>query len=859
MLGRASRPRLVALGSILSASVLSTLTTLADGSRAVAYTALSDAARKAGRLARYEKCALNRGRLTLGRYALTFDLPKSARAYDVIPIRYALSQPAGSRRAAIEAVAFEDAKKAEGRSLYDLAIPGNMAVKIEYLGSVCADFDNERYIPLTADPKTPVSPFPPFKRDSMVRSSVLRQAQAVWFKFRITNNGDTILAPEGFGASFAEPRLTKLGSDGKEEWSAGTVNNYERHLNYIYPGESVEQWVNFYTPKFGVEWCRGLKEGGYRIDFRMLYRYHREYLWGINIWTGAEFARLEVPIRVTSKGGIAPVRTEFKVTDAGEKMPCDFDTFEEFMTSFRIYPPANEYKKQMGVLYLQVAPWTKNVAVKLILTDPKEIAATRIPIKISTETLTIRHNPANVMVINSGAEEEPAIVAQAMPGMRTGFQLGPYPEKHMLREIAEMKALGVNVIANTAGGWWIPEITGRKGVELHSACYKYWYDVLVRKLGLKLMGWSLYPPSGRSWYDHAGPLLGREIKYSVGPHGYGFPANGSVDMGDPIVPEVIAAWTRYNYSRWGDLWFRTADGRVPIDVEDTWGWMRDDINVRYHVGPLAIQRFRDWCRAKYGEIGNANAAWGSSYASFDEIDPEANQGIEGDGLTHGPVYNNKEHAFHDWSAAVEDWDTFRTELRMEILKKANRLIRKFIPSGELAVRSEGANLVIRGDGRSDNMHWRHVYYSQRRNAMVFDVVQKANVLHFYSDYTTLPYTEDEWRQAMREMVAAGVIPVFLPQFDHMRDILLNPHYGREYQMHYNLDTPTKGIMVHCLMAAYPWWKATYEEGGAPGIIWSDYACDGFATETQKRELKLLRDAFRRMRPTGTSPTSPRRS
>ena len=32
-----------------------------------------------------------------------------------------------------------------------------------------------------------------------------------------------------------------------------------------------------------------------------------------------------------------------------------------------------------------------------------------------------------------------------------------------------MKALGVNAIANSAGGWWIPEVGGAKAVELHSA------------------------------------------------------------------------------------------------------------------------------------------------------------------------------------------------------------------------------------------------------------------------------------------------------------------------------------------------------------------------------------------------------
>jgi hypothetical protein len=814
----------------------------------VRYTALSDAARKAGRLARYEKCPVTTGKASLGGHEISFSVPKTARAYDVVPIRYTLSQPSSKRRVAIETTAFEDTRRTQGRPLYDMAIPGDMGVKIEYLGSVCADFDQSSYIPLTADPKTPVSPFPPFKRDPEVLSSNIRQADAAWFKFRITNTGDTILDPEGFGAVLTEPRLIKIGADGKEEWAAGTVNQYDRFTQYLYPGDSTEMWVNFFASRFGPK-CRGLMEGDYRLDFILRYRYHRAFDWWVNIWSGKGFARLEVPIKVTSTGGEAPVESSFSVIDTDEKMPGHFEAFEEFMTSFHIHEPADKQTRREGVIYVQVAPWTKDVAVKLILTDPKAITVTRVPIKVTGETLAIKHNPNNVMVVRDGGKEKPAIIAQEMEAMRAGFQLSPYTEDNMRARIRELKSLGVNVIANTTGGWWTHEIAGRTGVELHSACYKYFYDVLVREAGMKVLGWSVYPPSGAPWFDHAKPLLGREIKYSTVQGGYTGPVP-HVDLGDPAVPEVIAAWTRYQYDRWGDTWFVTKDGRVPVDIEDTWGWMRDDINLRHRLGPLGLAKLREWVKAKYGSIEKTNSAWGSKYASFDEIDPQADQGIEGDGIKGEPVYNKPDHVFHDWSPAVNDWDIFRTELRMQIYRKANEIMRKHIPGAELALRTEGANLTIKGDPKSDSMHWRHVYYSQRRNAMVQDVVAKANVLHFYSDYTTLPYSEEEWRQAMREMVASGIIPAFLPQFDHMRDILLNPHYGRSYQTHYGLDQPAKGMMVHCLMAAFPWWKITYEEGGAPGIIWSDHMCDGFATETQKREIKLLREQFDLM-PAGT--------
>ena len=75
----------------------------------------------------------------------------------------------------------------------------------------------------------------------------------------------------------------------------------------------------------------------------------------------------------------------------------------------------------------------------------------------------------------------------------------------------------------------------------------------------------------------------------------------------------------------------------------------------------------------------------------------------------------------------------------------------------------------------------------------------------------------------------------------MRDIAINRRYGSDYQVHYNLPEPRKGYMMHCLVALYPWFTAVHEEGGIPGILWEDIQCDGFATETQKREMRLFRE------------------
>lgn len=817
----------------------------------LSYTPLSDETKETDQLKQYETSAFAAREISLDDAVLKFRVPVKANAYDVIPIQYTLKRkPYTPGWFAVEAVSFEDGKKANER-LYDLSVPGNMDVQIEYLGSISADYQHDQYIPLGPDPNTPISPFPPFNRDEMVKSSTVRAADIVWFKFRITNTGNTILDPEGFAACFASPYLTKIDDEGNVEWRAQPVNLFERFLEYLYPGESVELWTNFYCPELGAG-NLGLVPGRYRIDYRLVCRFYDRYDWMANIWSGTEFARLEVPLTVSEKSLQTPVQATMKMIAPENRMPGYFAKYEEFMTSFHIYPYQVREETIEDTLFLQVAPWTKVVTVKLISNRPDGISVVRVPIEINSDSMAIRYNPRNNMVINRHGVEEPVIISQSMPGMRTGFQLGPFPEEHMLAFLQEQKDLGVNLISNTAGNWWIPEISGRKNVDMSSACYKYFYDVLVRKVDMKVIGWSLYPPSGLGWYIHGEPLLGRRIQYAKGGIG-GYQSDLKpvefVDLSDPIVPEVIAAWVKYQYRRWGDTWYKTRDGRVPIEMEDTWGWLRDDINVRYAVGPLGISEFREWVKNKYGTIEKVNAVWDSDYKDFDEIDPQRGKAEKG-----GYCYDDPGLVFFDFSPACEDWDIFRTELRMRILRQANDIIRQTIPKAELSVRTEGANLVIKGDGKSDEMHWRHVYYSQRRNAMVYDVIKRSDTLHFYSDYINLPYSRSRWRQAMREMVSDGIIPMFLPAFDHMRDILINPFYGLDYKVHYRLEKSANGVMIHCLRAAYPYWKAVYEEGGAPGIIWADYLCDGFATETQKRELKLLSENFKRMKKTDRSET-----
>jgi len=838
--------------------ILATLITIGLGMCAfavprVTYTKISDEAVKTGQTKYYNDVKKTVGSINLDGYILNYKVPSKARAYDSIPIEYTLTRKS-NREVAIEANAFEEVERKKGKELFDLNIPGGLSVEIEYLGNITADYDTSNYPFLTPNPKeaAPLD-YIPIKRYDFLESNEVKAGDCVWFQFKVTNTGDTILDPEGFSSSFGYSEIMQVDENGNDLWErpSQTINIYQRSMNYIYPGESWTLWVQFNTDRYFGWPGRQLQEGNYRVMFSMLYKYNREYNHELNVWHGREFARITVPITVTKTGGITPIEYSWQNTDIETaKMPLYFDKFEEFMSSFDFYAKEDKRTKINEKMHLQIAPWTKHVTLKLVLTEPNAIKTVDIPISVSLDNLDIKYNAQNPMVIeNEQGEEEPTITIMAMPGMRTNFQLGPYPEVHMDAELAEIKSLGANLIANTSGNWWIDEASGYHEeediLEPLKVGYRYWYDYLMRKYNMKCIGWSIYPPSHPSYFKAAKKAFNIADSYSENPSTYqNLPG---IDLGDPIVPKLLGIWSKYIYERWGDLWYKDKTGKIEIDTEDTWGWMRYDVNDRMTLGTLGVKKFRAWVMDKYrSDISLVNKAWNSSFNSFEEIDPDAvNSFVEK--KNNQEFYNASDPVFHDWTPAMEDLDHFRTQLRMDIYNEANEYIKEFLPNGQISIRTEGSNLIMKGNPKSKDMDERHMYYSQRRNAMVYDVVKDSKAIHTYSDYTTIPYTIEDWRRFTKETTDAGIISAPLPSFSGMRDILINNHYGKDYTVSYNLEKPSKGMFIRVLQSAFPVWRAIYEEGGATGTIWSDYLCDAYVTETQKKEIKILKERFANMK------------
>jgi hypothetical protein len=816
------------------------------------YDPLFREALKTGTLVRPEPGNRQRASLDAGAgMTVSLDAPRRVPAYSVAEIPYRIQWGAGGAEApsfplAIEAVAFEDPKRRDGRDLFDLALPGQIDLDVEFMGSITAHLTPGARHNLRADMLDEPGHYPGFERREQVRSGVIEAGDLVWFQFQVTNTGNTIFKPEGFGGCQFFPILKKRDAEGRWVDAGGAYNLYVRDTDYLYPGESRTYWVHCtgsypgYSGSGASETPQGfgLTPGEYRFLFRMTYRCYETDDPFLNIWEGPIGFVWEMPFLVEA----APRQVdpfEGRKLDLGQNetdhITRFIHTFEEFMTAFDCHLKAPERGDAVeGKLHVQLAPWTQEIVLKLVTSDPLEVRTVALPLEIDRSSLDLAFDPDPDLFHVRDGYWRPVIASQSMADMRTNVQIGPFPERHIRARLREMMECGINTVATTSMPWLYDDRTSPES-NYQGDAFKYFLD-LARAEGLEVFGWGTYPFDRATVLPIAQWISGKAFAARSFTHG-----GAMVGMCEPNLPLANAVLWDYQARRWGDLYFQSARGEVPIDVEDTRGWMRQDIHIRYPAGEETVRVFQAWLRKKYQGLDALNDCWGTAYHDWSEIQPEAGQSANQFG--HRWEYTNPDHAFHDWSKPVLDWDVFRTELRLQNYADTLAEFRKSVPGAVINVRTEGGNVLVSGlSPVSANAHFRHIYYSQRRCALMAEVVQaRPGLIRLHSDYTTVPYTPSEIRFLTRTGVQQGVIPCYFPQFDNMRDIAINARYGTEYQVHYNLPEPRKGYMMHVLHAVYPWFKAVYEEGGIPGILWEDYQCDGFATVTQKREMRLFHE------------------
>jgi Beta-galactosidase len=814
----------------------------ADGG--MIYDPLTREASKTGQADEYRDVPCIQQQLTLGGCNVQFQIPKKGVPYDTIPISYSLSWKPGTQfPIAIEATGFQDEKRCSRSDLYDLTLPHHIALSAQYTGSVTAKVIPEAKHNITVDFSDTPKNYPNFVCSPLVHSGTVATGDLIWFQFHLTNTGDTILGSEGFGGSLLFPELLRKDANGIYQHFAYSTNRYYRNTRYWYPGEAWDPWILFLAPSAPNDPPESyrLPVGEYKIRIQLAYRSYKTVDAPLNYWDGAVAYTFDQPVSMEASAKQTPVVDGAVQPSAGDypdKLPTFIHTFEQFLTSFDLYlkAPSSSDQTVRASLHLQLAPWTRSVVLKLIGTNPNQITTAVVPIEMDNQAakLAIKPDMRNVVVQKDG-QTRPAFATQIMSDMRANVQVGPHPEKVIIDDLQNMKNLGVNLVCTTEGGWYYTD-RSKPASDFAGDAQKYALDV-ARQMGLQVTGWGLYPPfSVPSFQQEASWFSGKDFNTMdtmIGGYGPGAP---SITPMERRFGEAYADIVLYNFTRWGDLFYQNGNGEVPIDIEDTRGWMRDDINAHFPVGATGLAAFRKWAQNKYQTIENADKAWGTNYTTFDAITPETGDLDVGFAFS----YKNQSHPFHEWNNALADYDEFRTEARLTQYGDILTNLRKTIPGATIEIRTEGANVIADGiDPESPDAHFRHLYYSQQRCALVAKPIIASGLVRYHSDYTTLPYTPSELRYLVRTSVKQGIVPTYLPEFCDMRDIAVNDRYGNDYQIDYNLSGPAKGYMMHVLTASYPWYKIMDEEGGVPGLLWEDFECDGFVTETQEKEMRFF--------------------
>ncbi len=763
---------------------------------------------------------------------LTYSVPTKVTAYDMVPIEYTLQNGSnGFDPLYVEATTFE---RGNG-SYYDLCLPGNVEVKLEYEGFVTAtpNVTNRPYLSARVDDDLTGVQFPNYTLNDFVASDTLTPGQYIWFKFKVTNTGNTILEGDGNGTFCFQPTLI----NNETEKSVNTTNLYERLTEALYPGETTEMYVTF----------GALNAGNYTIKINSLVRNEEKNdAWNTKIWGGYTYGTATKDITIGDTVGTT-IATPMKNTVVRDPVRDTWlHTYEEFTTSYDAWlNPRALNAKTTNVLYVQPAAWSDHLALKLMRGNGDTLKSVNIPLSVESDSITVNLNTtANNYIITDEGTKYPAMASQSMCDMRVNTQW-PDALNKQLDELLDMKECGVNLVTTTEA--FDIAAVGHQANTINDKQDANWFmcDV-VRKLGMRLEGYTGYTYK-ESTTMTAAYWFSRESAYR------------NTVIKDPYNSTLLAKANglrgMYQFLRWGKNFYLGAGGLPVFNTEDTRGWMRIDYNARCYLDEESLPAYRNWLKEKYGSIANLNNAWGDefySYTDFNQIDPD--EGTTKDHSMANYVVSNSD--VWEWGAAINDQDIFRTLQRTQNYKILLDTLKSYgaakggLPpvNATVGIRTEGANVTGVVPYDTNRSHLRHAYYSQRRCAIIPQILAKSGTVSMHSDYVTLPYSLKEWDMLVSSSTALGITNMPLLQANRMRDIAINARYGDpSYATYYNIsDGNCLGAYINTQTSVFQAFKVIYEAGGIPGVLWEDYWCDGYVTETQQKEMKFFSQKIAQM-------------
>ncbi|MBR4867929.1 MAG: dockerin type I repeat-containing protein [Clostridia bacterium] len=789
----------------------------------LSYTPISNEAKRLGKTAKYDGIAKVTGVVQAGNTCITYAVPKNATAYDAVPIAYSVNTNTPDLPVHFEATAFEDVSRYQTpTSQYlDCNLPGIVNVSMSYEGYVNGERGSGAPM-IAPDPTDDIKGknYPTFDTTAISKTGTIKAgADYTWFKFKYTNTGGTILDGEGNSTFRFKPVLQKKNGSSYIN-VAQTPNGYYPLLDYVYPGESGEFWTVFQT---GANTC-GLEAGDYRIAiYGMLRNEKNSFNYEKMQVEGDVVTTSTFDFTVTANGGITTpnaVNTSTTASNGVFTRNNWLGDFEEFLSSYSSFLNVGT---RTGIMYVQVAPWTDAIVLKVINGNSAQAACVRIPISVESDSISINLNPYNQnYAVKDDGTRTPMVMTQNMADMRGNVDRGPDCDQIILNELRNMKEAGVNTLTTTHA--YTGENSGAYDMAL------YMLDC-AKAMNFKLEGHALYYYRGQnavSWVRASD----RNINLGSGRDMFNLQQQDAANG-------ILARW---NMIRYGSMFhYDPITKEIPFSIEENYGWMTYNLNNRYGINTAYCDRLLyKWLQTAYDDdIDVLNRKYGSNYSDFNAIkvstQGKTDPAVPGGDATilNGSIYKEA------WNAATIELDLFRTAERTRYYEEFAKYVGE--KGAKVYLRSENGVFLAPGiKETTTNPHYRQIYYEQFKAASVPEVLAASDVIYGDSSYSYLPLTDAEVYELTRQAAKAGFVTAKTPSFNHLTDIVVNPAVGTtDITQKYNTKSTQKACAIGRSASLFTWCKAIYEAGGVPGTMWQDYACDLYVTTTQYKELQFF--------------------
>lgn len=786
------------------------------------YTRISDEAKVMGTITRYNTAKKQEGTLSLhDGSVLTYQVPTEVSAYSAVPFQYTLVAADKNQRMHVSVTTWEEPKRSKNpNALYfENTLPDKVTISVEYNGYVQADpltgvVPSWSEIP-TKDTKG--SHYPGYNVGNLIKSGTIPTGKDTWLKFTATNTGNTILKGDGMGYFNITPTLYKKNDQGIYEKVAGVDNKTVRMLDLWYPGETLEFYTRFTN-------YSSYPEGEYQVQlWGDLANEQETPDWVAMYSTGRQVTKSCFSFTVSNNPTITEPE-EVQTQQVGNIVRNGWlGTYEEFQTSFHTHKNASNDSTapEQETFYFQPAPWDTTLTVRLISDTTGEMNMVAIPLKVESDSLKITLNPYNRhYIVKEDGTREPILATQNMADMRGNFQDTPYARETVINDLKNMKEAGINYLTSTMG---FSYTTGTARMSINSL--RFMMDC-AKTLGFPFEGYGIYP------YEKATDKYRSLVESYAG-------ADGTKNNNT-----VVGHLTNWSYERFGNMFWSNNKGITPIAQEDSRGWLTIDHDWRMDLNDATIANLQNFLQEAYTTIDALNAAYGSNYKSFSQIDPR-NEGE----FVNNKYYNftnlSSENPYHERSNAVRQMDLFRTYQRVQDYREAISVMN--IPGAKMIARYESSPIVTVGlNPHTKNAHYRETYYQMQRGALVGEVLAASDAVCGVSTYQNTPYTAPETYELTKHANKAGLS--VMNYHMHYREQVYNSFFGNAKAVN-NLHLANNTMKVTSIKtssALFPVLKAAYEAGGIPAVMWMDYHCNGYITRTSYKEIEFYSGKIKEM-------------